>query len=196
MHLWRRHCSNSSSRTLSSKTSRYGRPCDKKWRQNRSLPPSPTRGQQPLRSRITQPKVLVPPPASGTVGTCGFIQYPPAAQAIISFKAAHPNNFAIFSFSTVKGTSGAVPVACAPVPTATSLPRVSDLNVNGFLRNATSVYSKQMPVASLVGACPNGTAAFAENLSVYPLATDGWSTLWRLASYATPAAFALQPKAP
>jgi hypothetical protein len=138
-----------------------------------------------------------------TVGTCGFIRYSPTtpvsppAQALISFKAAHPNNFARFVFTMVKGSTGYVNSACAPVnPTVawTSLPLVKDNPVNGFIRDATSVYSKQMPIPNLVGTCPDGTAAFGENLSVYPLATDGWSTLWYLSRYGLPIAFALQPK--
>ena len=141
-------------------------------------------------TQVTGPTPSIP----STVGSCGFIQYPPMAQAIISFKAAHPNNFASFNFNIVKGSSGYVDPACAPVPPL--MANVGDTNVNGFLRSPTSIYSKQMTIASLVGACPNGTAAFAENLSVWPLATDGWSTLWYLASYATPMAFALQPQGP
>ena len=139
-----------------------------------------------------------------TVGTCGFIRYSlpatpasPPAQALISFKAAHPNNFARFVFTIVKGSTWYVNNACAPANPAvawTSLPLVKDTPVNAFIRDATSVYSKQMPIPNLVGACPDGTAAFGENLSVYPLATDGWSTLWYLSRYGLPMAFALQPK--
>jgi hypothetical protein len=152
----------------------------------------------PCEAEIYPTKVSGTTPGTwATVGACGFIQYPPAAQSIISFKAAHPNNFAIFSFTVVKGSSGTVNVSCAPDPTVSApLPLVSTANVNGFIRSPVSVYSKQMPITSLVGACPNSTAAFAENLSVYPLATDGWTTLWYLARYATPMAFALQPKTP
>jgi hypothetical protein len=134
-----------------------------------------------------------------TVGACGFLRYnvAPPAKALLSFKAAHPNNFARFVFTTVKGSTGYLNVACAPNNPSvvwTSLPLVNDTPVNGFVRDALSVYSKQIPVSSLVGACPDGTAAFGENLSVYPLATDGWTTLWYLSRYGTPLAFALQPK--
>jgi hypothetical protein len=152
----------------------------------------------PCEAEIYPTKVTGDTPGTwATVGACGFIKYPASAQSIISFRAAHPNNFAIFNFTTVKGSSGTVNTACAPDPTVSApLPLVSKASENGFIRSATSVYSKQMPITSLVGACPNGTAAFAENLSVYPLATDGWTTLWYLARYATPMAFALQPKTP
>ena len=134
-----------------------------------------------------------------TVGTCGFLRYKlaPPAQALLSFRAAHPNNFARFVFTVVKGSTGYVTAACAPSNPSvawTSLPLVKDNPVNGFIRDASSVYTKEVPVSGLVGACPDGTAAFGENLSVYPLATDGWSTLWYLSKYGVPVAFALQPK--
>ncbi len=135
-----------------------------------------------------------------TVGTCGFIRYsnvPLPAKALISFKAAHPSNFARFRFTTVKGSTGYVNTACAPNNPGvawTSLPLVKSTPVNGYIRNPASVYTKQIPVSSLVGTCPDGTAAFGENLWVYALATDGWTTLWYLDKHAVPKAFALQPK--
>jgi hypothetical protein len=134
-----------------------------------------------------------------TVGACGFLRYKlaPPAQALLSFRAAHPNNFARFVFTTVKGSTGYLNIACAPNNPSvswTSLPLVKDTPVNGFARDSSSIYRKQVAVSSLVGACPDGTAAFGETLSVYPLATDGWTTLWYLSRYGVPLAFALQPK--
>jgi hypothetical protein len=150
----------------------------------------------PCEAQIYSTQVTgTPPIAWATVGSCGFLQYSAGAQAIISFRAAHPNNFAYFSFRTVKGSSGPVAVSCAPDPAlASPLPLVSAPNVNGFARSTTSDYSKTLLVKDLVGTCPNGTAAFAETLAVYPLATDGWSTLWYLARYPDATAFALQLK--
>ena len=154
----------------------------------------------PCEAEIYPVKVSGPAPGSWeTVGTCGFLRYKlaPPAQALLSFRAAHPNNFARFVFTIVKGSTGYVNAACAPSNPSvawTSLPLVKDTPVNGFVRNVSSVYTKQISVSSLVGACPDGTAAFGENLSVYPLATDGWSTLWYLSKYGVPMAFALQPK--
>jgi hypothetical protein len=153
----------------------------------------------------------VPPVTWEMVGDCGFIRYtksPPAPtppKALLAFKANHPNGFARFVITVVKGSTGYVKVACAPANPAvswTTLPLVNASPVNGYVRNpATAVFSKEIlvvnptnPDNSLVGTCPEGTAAFAENLSVYPLATDGWDTLWYLSRYGTPMAFALQPK--
>ena len=165
----------------------------------------------PCEAEIYPVKVSgVPPVTWETVGPCGFIRYtksPPAPlppKVLISFKAAHPNNFARFVFTIVKGSTGYVDVACAPLNPSvawTSLPLVNASPVNGFTRDPSSVYTKQIlvtnpadPANSLVGDCPDGTAAFGENLSVYPMATDGWDTLWYLSRYGTPMAFALQPK--
>ena len=159
----------------------------------------------PCQSEINPIKVTGDAPGTWeTVGACGFIRYPPQktpasppAQASISFRASHANNFARFLFTIVKGSAGYVNTVCAPSdPGAiwTSLPLVNSTPVNGFIRDSTSTYTKQTPVTGLVGACPDGTAAFGENLYVYALATDGWSRLYYLDSYATPKAFALQPK--
>ena len=153
----------------------------------------------------------VPPVTWETVGECGFIRYtksPPAPtppKALLTFKANHPNGFARFVFTVAKGSTGFVNAACSPANPSvswTTLPLVTASPVNGYVRNpATAVFSKEIlvlnpanPANSLVGTCPEGTAAFAENLSVYPLATDGWDTLWYLSRYGTPMAFALQPK--
>ncbi len=153
----------------------------------------------------------IPPVTWETVGECGFIRYtksPPAPtppKALLTFKANHPNGFARFVFTVAKGSTGYVNTACAPANPSvpwTTLPLVRTTPVNAYARNpATAVFSKEIlvlnpanPANSLVGTCPEGTAAFAENLSVYPLATDGWDTLWYLSRYGTPVAFALQPK--
>ena len=63
-----------------------------------------------------------------------------------------------------------------------------------FTRNPASVFSENVPVAWLLGACDK--AAFAENLYVSALATDGWSALTYLDASAVPVAFALEPLTP
>jgi hypothetical protein len=128
-------------------------------------------------------------------GPCGFIAYPAGADVHLSFKARHPNNLARFKFTIVKGSSGYLNSACAPFdPTVswTALPLVGDNPVNGYSRSPASIFSRDIPVATMVGACPGGKAAFGENLSVYVLATDGWNDrLQYLDAYALPKAFAL-----
>ena len=120
-------------------------------------------------------------------GLCGFISYPPGSNAHISFKARHPNNFATFSFGTYRGSSGIMAVASCSGPVGAS-------PLNGFLRNAASVFAKDILVVNLVGGCPGGKGAFSENLHVDAIVTDGWSILEYLDANATPKAFALEPE--
>jgi hypothetical protein len=106
-------------------------------------------------------------------GPCGMITFTPGSSAEMAFLAYHPHNFATFSFSTIKGSSGAVAAATI------GQTAVNAASANGFVRNAiTGVFSKSVPVATLLGACPQ--AAFAENLYVEATATDGYSQLWYL----------------
>ncbi|QOJ23397.1 MAG: hypothetical protein HRU78_06780 [Gammaproteobacteria bacterium] len=124
-----------------------------------------------------------------TVDGCGFTQYhdKTSSNAAVSFKARHPNNFATFSFTIARGSMGIVETAGGPVGSNPS-------TVGGYARNPSSVFSKNVPVADLLGDCSK--AAFAENLHVDALATDGWSTLDYLDANATPVAFALEPEPP
>ena len=74
-------------------------------------------------------------------------------------------------------------------------PLVCDTPTNGYVLDpATSIFSKNIPVKTLLGGCDK--AAFAENLGVYALAYDGWSRLDYLDAYGVPAAFALEPDLP
>lgn len=124
---------------------------------------------------------------------CGFVQYQPGVSAHISFKARHPNNFAMFWFHIHRGTG-------INVPEASASGSVGDSPINGYLRNVASIFSKYVSVTTLltsntpVGVIPCTKAAFAETLDVDALATDGWSHhLWHLDQTATPVAFALEP---
>lgn len=106
-------------------------------------------------------------------GPCGMITFTPGSSAQMAFLAYHPHDFANFSFSTIKGSSGAVAAATIG-QTAVDAP-----SANGFVRNpVTGVFAKNVPVATLLGACPQ--AAFAEHLYVEATATDGYSPLWYL----------------
>jgi hypothetical protein len=130
-------------------------------------------------------------------GPCGFITYPAGSNVHISFRAYHPNNFANFSFTVVKGSSGYQSVPSCPIP-GTALPLVSYTPVNLFDRGADSVFAKDILVNDLLQECKlvgnkGGKACFGENLGVYALANDGWSQLDYLDAYAVPKAFALEP---
>lgn len=136
---------------------------------------------------------------SGSTGltvdaNCGFIEYSPndSVNAHVSFKARHRHNFATFSFTIYRGSSNFVPEASAAASVGAS-------PVNGFVRNLSSVYAKDISVHTLltsnklVGSPDCQKAAFAENLNVWAMATDGWSRLSYLDATGVPKAFALAP---
>ncbi|MCO5760611.1 MAG: hypothetical protein NHG36_03725 [Chromatiaceae bacterium] len=130
------------------------------------------------------------------VGPCGFIGYAPGDDVHLSFKAKHPNGFARFKFTCVRGSSGHVTAACAPdnpddVAWANA-PLVTDTPVNGFNRDSSSIYTKGVDEADMREGCPK--AAFGENLYVRAIATNGWVSLSGLDASALPKAFALEPK--
>ena len=75
-------------------------------------------------------------------------------------------------------------------------PGVSETPVRGYERNtSTGIFSKEIPLKTLLTSNKDCLAAgFGENLYVYAMATDGWSRMYSLDSYALPKAFALAPK--
>ncbi len=106
-------------------------------------------------------------------GTCGFLHYTAGSENVkISFDASHPNNFASFSFSTIKGNNTE---SIAP-----------SINESGYVISSVGRYNlvsgifsdDDIPVSQLVGSCPQ--AAFSERLYVASLATDG---TYRLRQY-------------
>ena len=128
--------------------------------------------------------IIYPTSVSGnSAGPCGFVNYSPGADAHISFKARHPNDFATFNFGLYRGSAGEILDVSGSV---------GDSPINGFVRSTASIFSRDVQVTALVDACPRGAAAFAETLHVDALATDGWSILQYLDAHAVPKAFALQ----
>ncbi len=128
-------------------------------------------------------------------GACGFIEYSPGDDVRLSFKAKHPNGFARFKFTVVRGSAGYVAAACAPANPAVAwanAPRVTDTSVNGFARDASSVFTKDVDEAAMRGGCAK--AAFGTNLFVAATATNGWVRLSGLDASALPKAFAVEPK--
>lgn len=127
-------------------------------------------------------------------GDCGFIPYHAADSVKLSFKANHPNGYARFKFNLFKGSTGSVEAGCAPWPygvTYANAPLVTDTPVNGFERDAASIYTKLVANGLLRGTCSK--AAFGENLYVAAAITNGWSRLAWLDASGAPMAFALEP---
>jgi hypothetical protein len=115
---------------------------------------------------------------------CGFAPYnnKNTSDVEFSFEASHPENFAVFDFGVIKGNGN-------PCPDAYTGGMVIGNSSNSYVL-AAGKFSKEVPVANLLGQCTQ--AAFSENLNVYALATNGSR---RLHEYDKPAvaAFALEP---
>ncbi|WP_426991442.1 hypothetical protein [Methylomonas sp. CM2] len=119
---------------------------------------------------------------------CGFVPYPPNANIEVAFRAYHPHNFATFDFAVQKGTCDD-PVQSALTHAAGLV--IGDVGVYG--RDASSIYRHGFTPAQLLGICSTeGKAAFAEQLGVSVLTTDGSYRLYTLDASAL-AAFALEP---
>ena len=122
---------------------------------------------------------------------CGFVNYKQAgvdADLDLSFKATHPNNFAVFSFDVNKGT-------CGGVPNTSALGMVID-SASDYTLGAGGVYDKHFTPAQLLLQCyldGTGKGAFAETLSVIAMATDGTSRQSGKDAPYRVAAFALEP---
>ena len=112
---------------------------------------------------------------STPAGRCGFLEYSaPGDEALISFRASHPANFATFGFRLVRVTTQ-VDEGCASG-------LVDDTSANLFSRSGDT-FSKPLSISTLMSSglpedeTPCTRAAFAEELDVYALATDGYDRL-------------------
>jgi hypothetical protein len=106
-------------------------------------------------------------------GRCGFLEYSDGdEEALISFRASHPDNFATFDFRLVRVTT--------EIDHAAGL--VEDSSANGYNR-AGDTFSKTPSVDTLMtigleeGETACTRAAFAEELHVRALATNGYDRL-------------------
>lgn len=123
-----------------------------------------------------------------TSDCCGFVPYPPNGNIEIAYRAYHPNNLATFGFVVKKGT-------CNDLPQQ-NLTNASGLvigNADSYVRDGASIYRHGFTPGELLGSClADGKAAFAEQLNVHTLATNGSDRLSYLDA-ADLAAFALEP---
>jgi hypothetical protein len=113
---------------------------------------------------------------------CGVFRYELGLSGLVNipYTAAHPDNFATYSYRLSRGATQLTP------PSA-----------SGKVSAATNPATISMSVLNLLSQ-PDGTicdtAGFAEDLYVAALATDGWSRLSGLDSNPPPRAFVLAPK--
>lgn len=128
---------------------------------------------------------------------CGFVKYNPAEtgdDVEVSFRAYHPNDLATLSFGIKKGTCYDPGMSSLTnIPQVTAQNNMVIGNSNGYNRNAIGIYRKRFNHNQLLGICAaNGKAAFAENLYVDALSTNGYSILDGY-DRSDVAAFALEP---
>ncbi len=118
-----------------------------------------------------------------TQSVCGFGQYNDKLTSLVTlrFEASHPQNFATYAFSVVKGNGNSA-------GNTNTSDYVTETN-NGYSLSGDT-YSKNLGVAEMLGECDK--AAFAENLGVYALHTNGNRRVWEYDRYDV-AAFAIEP---
>ncbi|MCP5152765.1 MAG: hypothetical protein H6983_01275 [Ectothiorhodospiraceae bacterium] len=127
-----------------------------------------------------------------TVTPCGFIEFGAGATATLAFRAAHPNDFATFSFSVRRGVTDQVTRASASGETGDPSVVTDDVTppLRTYTLDVSGTYRETFPVTELLGPCTR--AAFSEALHVWTMATDGYGRLWHLDRFAH-AGFALTP---
>jgi hypothetical protein len=119
---------------------------------------------------------LQPPAIGGTASAdpCGLLHYKHGDSVTFEYTASHPNGFATYGHNVVRG--------------ATPLP--APISSSGAVGPAPGTHTETDTVAALLGGCT--IAGFAETITVWATAIDGWS---RLSGYDRSAiqAFVLAP---
>jgi hypothetical protein len=102
---------------------------------------------------------LQPPKIAGSVSAdpCGMLRYGPGDSVTLNWTASHPHGFATFKHSLIKG--------------ATELN--APMTTRGVVTPSPGDHTDVHSVGDLLGSCL--IAGFAEMVSVWAMATDGWS---------------------
>jgi hypothetical protein len=118
-----------------------------------------------------------PPSISGIgiVNVCGFLGYDSTMSPVaIDFEATHPNGFAVFDFSMIRGTTD------VGTPDVAAWAEVAATSAGSYAGDGVGDFSASFTVGTLLSAsCVN--AAFAEQLYVAAKATTGWGD--RISAY-------------
>ncbi len=132
-------------------------------------------------------------------GPCGFLKYnnaPNDHNIVISFTAFSQNNFADFSFGVLRGNPAVNTVASAGGMVIGNAGRYVRDSVGKYspTDNPNPLLDQEFTPAELLGPClaAGGKASFAETLSVWSLATDGYNRLSQYDRHDV-ASFALEP---
>lgn len=120
---------------------------------------------------------LLPPDIAGSISAdpCGLLRYEPGDSVSLHWTAFHPHQFATFKHMVVRG--------------ATELP--APMTTFGIVTPAPGTHTDTHSVSTLLGTCT--IAGFAETVSVWAMATDGWSRQSQYDDHAIQA-FALAPE--
>ena len=126
---------------------------------------------------------------------CGFIYYQDGAKADLRFTPEHPNDFATFTFSVVRGVIHQVDRASASGKVGMSLVATDDptLPVYEYALQTGGEYLKTFTVTELLYPCQRG--AFSEALHVWTMAVDGYGRVGGLDAFSH-AGFALTKPCP
>ncbi|GIK64582.1 MAG: hypothetical protein BroJett018_23760 [Chloroflexota bacterium] len=98
---------------------------------------------------------------------CGFLRYELPADLTVSFRAHHPNDFATFGMTVVRGQT--------PLPAVSASGGVGALSAGLYSGDGDGNFTADIPIEDFLGTCSN--AAFAQHLGVYGTATNGHGRL-------------------
>jgi hypothetical protein len=112
---------------------------------------------------------------STSADPCGLLRYEAGDSVTLHWTAMHPHQFATFKHAIVKG--------------ATELP--APMTTSGTVTPAPGTHTDTHTVSTLLGTCK--IAGFAETVSVWAMATDGWSRQSQFDDHVIQA-FALAPE--
>ena len=124
------------------------------------------------------------PTISGTAAdpTCGLLRYSAGGDAVaLGYLAEHPFGYATYQFDVYRGTTNLAQSEPPPPGPPNTLP----------VGASPWTHTVNTTASALLGSCT--IAGFAETLSVYALATNGWSRQQQYDFY-TVRAFALAPQ--
>ena len=126
---------------------------------------------------------------------CGFLLYENWASVDLRFKPYHPNDFATFTFSVVRGVTNQVQRATASGRVGAAAVATNDPTppVRAYVKQPGGDYLEIFPVTELLADCERG--AFSEALHVRTLAVDGYGRVGGLDAFSH-AGFALTKPCP
>jgi hypothetical protein len=119
----------------------------------------------------------LPQPTIDGVGpnpNCGFIRYSSGDEVRLRYRAAHPNNRAVFGFGVIRGSNG---LDIASTPTSRNEVAAASVPTGGsnYVLQLDGYYSQDFTPEKLVGPCIN--AAFSATVAVYGKAMNGYERI-------------------